>query len=80
MPAPSAGAPWSRVDVGPASVVFLYPADGMARAMWLAPSDTPLPVADELTADAWLHSEVRSGIASIGNALSDAFVPQMLNY
>ena len=75
-----AGAAWSRVDVGPASVLFLYPADTTARALWLAPAGTPLPATDELGDAAWLHAEVRSGIASIGTALSDAFVPQMLNF
>ena len=76
----STGAPWTRTDAGPASVLFLYPADGTARALWLAPVDAPLPATAELTAQAWLHAEVRSGIASIGTAMSDAFVPQMLNY
>ena len=76
----STGAPWTRVDVGPASILFLYPADAVDRALWLAPADTPLPPTPDLPSVAWLHAEVRSGIASIGTAMSDAFVPQMLNY
>ena len=76
----SVGAPWSRLDVGSATLVFLYPADGAARALGLAPAGTALPQVPAVATDLWLHAEVRSGVASIGSALSDAFVPQMLNY
>lgn len=72
--------PWSRTDVGAATVVFLYPADGVARAVWAAPVDAPLPAGDALATERWLHGEVRSGVATIGAAMTEAFVPQMLNY
>jgi len=75
-----AEAPWTRVDVGAATVVFLYPAGDAARALWVAPVGTALPQAADLPPGAWLHAEVRSGVASVGSTLSDAFVPQMLNY
>ncbi len=76
----SVGAPWSRVDVGPVTLVHLYPADSIARALWLAPTGTPPPEVPMLPADVWLHTDVRSGVAWIGATLSEAFVPQMLNY
>ncbi len=75
-----AGAAWTRVDIGAASVVFLYPADGVARALWIAPSGEPAPGAPNLSMQDWLHGEVRSGVAMIGAPLIDAFVPQMVNY
>lgn len=76
----AAGAPWSRVDVAGASVVFLYPADGAPCALWVAPAGTPAPDAEPAPAEAWQLAEVRSGVAWVGAATTDAFVPQMLNY
>ncbi len=73
-------APWSRTDAGAATVVFVYPADGVTRALWVAPVGAPLPVGEALATEPWLHGEVRAGVATIGAALTEAFVPQMLNY
>ncbi len=73
-------APWTLTQAGPASVVALYPADGGARALWLAPAGAPLPEAPVLSTEAWAWSEVRSGVATVTAPISDAFVPQMLNY
>lgn len=61
-------------------IVPLYPADGVPRALWMAPVDAPRPVGDELDAALWLWSEVRSGVATLTAPVLDAFVPQMLNY
>ena len=72
--------PWSKVDVGAAQVVGLYPADGQARALWIAPADQPAPAGASLTSDLWQWSEVRSGIATVTAPIVEAFVPQMLNY
>ena len=76
----ASGAPWSRVAVADASVVFLYPADAAPCALWVAPAGTPAPDAPPASADTWLLAEVRSGVAWVGAATTDAFVPQMLNY
>lgn len=76
----AAGRPWSRVDVAGASVVFLYPADGAPCALWVSPAGTPAPDAQPASAEAWELAEVRSGVAWVGAATTDAFVPQMLNY
>src|SRR5690606_12465114 len=34
---------WTRTEVGAASVVHLYPADGQPRALWVAPTAEPAP-------------------------------------
>lgn len=65
---------------GTASVIFLHPADGAARALWLAPKATQAPAGPVLTNELWQWGEVRSGIATITAPIVDAFVPQMLNY
>jgi folate-binding protein YgfZ len=71
---------WAKADLGPVSVMGLYPADGVARALWLAPLATPVPLGVSLSAQDWDWSEVRSGIAMITSPIVEAFVPQMLNY
>jgi tRNA-modifying protein YgfZ len=72
--------PWRKQEVGSASLVFLYPADGQARALWVAPLDAPLPPGPALDRTTWQWGEVRSGIATITQPIVEAFVPQMLNY
>ena len=72
--------PWSRQDLGAASVVHLYPADGMPRALWVAPAGTPAPAGTVMKHEDWLWSEVRSGVATLTQPIFEAFVPQMLNY
>jgi len=72
--------PWDKRDVGTATLVRLYPADGQPRALWVAPAGTPAPAAAPLALDDWLWGEVRSGIAPVTAATVEAFVPQMLNY
>ena len=78
--APGAHAPWSRQDLGAATLVHLYPADGTPRALWVAPAGTPLPTAPALKPEDWLWGEVRSGVATLTQPIFEAFVPQMLNY
>ncbi len=77
-PAPQAA--WTRLDRPGASLVFLHPADGVARALWLAATGEPAPVGQVLSNEAWCWGEVRSGIAMISKPVAQAFVPQMLNY
>ena len=72
--------PWSKRVAGAAQVVALYPAEGQARALWVAPAGTPLPQGADLPLEVWLWGEVRSGVATITAPVSEAFVPQMLNY
>jgi folate-binding protein YgfZ len=76
-----AGAPpGQRSVVGAASVVSLYPADGVPRALWIAPAGMPAPEGPELDLALWDWTEVRSGVATLTAPVLDAFVPQMLNY
>ena len=72
--------PWSKTDVGNASVVRLYPADGQARSLWVAPAGETAPRGPALSHERWLWGEVRSGVATITAPIVEAFVPQMLNY
>ena len=65
---------------GDVSVVPLHPADGTARALWIAPAGSAAPVGDPMELALWQWGEVRSGIATLTTPVLDAFVPQMLNY
>jgi folate-binding protein YgfZ len=72
--------PGRRVAIGNASVVTLHPADGVARALWIAPAGEPAPAGATIDAALWRWSEVRSGVATLSAPVVEAFVPQMLNY
>lgn len=75
-----APAPWEhRVQEG-MHLVGLYPADGVPRALWLAPAGHALPAAAPMDPDLWAWGEVRSGVATVSVPVFEAFVPQMLNY
>ena len=78
--APGPHQPWDMQALGEARLVHLYPADGVARALWAAPQGTPLPAPASLSEQRWLWGEVRSGVATVSQALAEALVPQMLNY
>ncbi|PIY28301.1 MAG: folate-binding protein YgfZ [Comamonadaceae bacterium CG_4_10_14_3_um_filter_60_42] len=71
---------WRKTDIDGISVLHLYPADGVPRALWVAPADTSAPAGAVLTAEQWAWGEVRSGIATVTQPIFEAFVPQMLNY
>lgn len=72
--------PWDKQDLGDASLVHLYAADGVPRALWAAPVGHPLPAPATLDVRTWLWSEVRSGVATVSQPLFEALVPQMLNF
>ena len=71
---------WSRVDLGHKTMISLYPADGIPRALCLSPAGEAPPVGEALSVQDWHWGEVRSGIALITAPIAEAFVPQMLNY
>jgi folate-binding protein YgfZ len=77
---PQALSPWSKTDVGNVSVVSLYPAQGVARQMWVGPNTALPPQGDAIGLDAWLLSEVQSGVATLSTPIFEALVPQMLNF
>ena len=74
------GAAWSRVSLEGADLVFLHPAVGVPRALWIAALGTALPQAASMDVALWRWSEVRSAVATITAPIAEAFVPQMLNY
>lgn len=63
-----------------AALIALPPADGVARALWLAPAGSAPPPGEPVSEADWLHAEVRAGVARITQPVAGAFVPQMLNY
>lgn len=71
---------WGKADVDGMSIIHLYPADGVPRALWVAPAGTPAPAGEPLTPEQWAWGEVRSGIATVTQPVFETFVPQMLNY
>ncbi len=73
-------APWSARTLDGAHVVRLHAADGVPRALHVAPSGQPAPAGPALSEAAWLWGEVRSGIARVTAPIVEAFVPQMLSY
>jgi tRNA-modifying protein YgfZ len=78
--APELKEPWTKADAGNASIVQLYPADGLLRKLWVAPVGEAPPPGPALSQEQWLWTEVRSGVATITAPIVEAFVPQMLNY
>jgi len=78
--AASAGGIWARASFHDINLIYLYPADGIARALWVAPAGGDAPAGPVLPEALWQWSEVRSGIASVTAPVAEAFVPQMLNY
>ncbi len=81
-------APWLRhvVNEGPdsADVLTIYPSQGVARALYLAPvpsvATSALAAFPQLAAEPWCVADVMSGVAWVEQATFEAFVPQMLNY
>lgn len=71
---------WAKSESDSNILVNLYPADGIPRQLCVAPVGTPAPQGQPLSADLWLWSEVRSGVATISAPVVEVFVPQMLNY
>ena len=70
--------------VGQGYLVGLHPAGpgagAQARALWLVPAEQSAPELPEVSAEQWDWVTVTSGVAPVGLALSEVFVPQMLNY
>jgi folate-binding protein YgfZ len=71
---------WTRASFDEISVINLYPADGVARALWVAPAGSAAPSGTTMTPQQWAWGEVRSGIATVTQPIFEALVPQMLNY
>lgn len=76
--------PWKltpETDEVHASLVELYPSMGNRRAIRVAAAEArPEGATGALTEAIWHWLDVRSGVVLIGEALTGALVPQMLNY
>jgi tRNA-modifying protein YgfZ len=75
-------APWSLLhgDADRSDCVRLYPGQGIARALRIAPATEPGPAGPALSINDWMWLEVMSGVAGITQPIFEAFVPQMLNH
>jgi folate-binding protein YgfZ len=78
-------APWSQFNTADGRCwTRLYPADGVARALCVAPipedDAAEPPAGPALNAALWSWLEVMSGVATITQPVVEAYVPQMLNY
>ncbi|MEI7514420.1 MAG: folate-binding protein [Betaproteobacteria bacterium] len=78
--ATGARAPWTAEQDGLTSRINLYPANQLARQLWISPAIEAAPAGPTLAADQWELSEVLSGVATVSAAVVDALVPQMLNF
>lgn len=73
--------PWTAVVNEQNSVLSLYPAKQLARAILVGPlSDSIKNTANTITNKQWDLCNILSGVTLIGQKLADAFVPQMINY
>ena len=73
--------PWTKTDGGDDSqTVTLYPAQGQWRALWVAPVAVTTPALAPLDLGQWAWLDVMSGVAQVSQAITEAFVPQMLNH
>ena len=70
----------AKADFDQGTLINLHPAGSTPRQLWLGSTDSPTPAGPAASLDAWLWSEVRSGVATLSAAVVEAFVPQMLNY
>ncbi len=74
------GSIWAKHEYLDGSLINLYPADGVPRALWVAPVGALAPEGERLTPAQWAWGEVRSGIATVTQPIFEALVPQMLNF
>lgn len=73
--------PWSLVhETDGSDWVRLYPGQGVARALRVAPVATAAPEGQALSMSDWLWLEVMSGVVGITQPVFEFFVPQMLNH
>jgi tRNA-modifying protein YgfZ len=75
-----ANSTWAKADLDAKTIVNLYPADGVARQLCVAPMGEHQPAGETVPLEVWQWGEVRSGVATLTAPVVEAFVPQMLNY
>jgi folate-binding protein YgfZ len=79
VPAALPTAPWSKLDTDGAQTVRLYPGQGLARALWLAPAGEQPPAGPSVDAEVWDWLDVMAGVPLLTQPVAEAFVPQMIN-
>jgi len=72
--------PWQVARAQEQKWLRLYPAAGVQRALVLAPAGSAAPVGPALRLAVWEWLDVCSAVVPVTAALSEALVPQMLNY
>lgn len=73
--------PWSARSSDEFSVLSLYEAQGVPRAIYLGlPNKTHFQSFSPIIQQDWDLLNILSGVCLIGQNLADAFVPQMINY
>ena len=72
--------PWQVARAPEQTWVRLYPAAGVQRALVLTPAGAAAPAGPALPLAIWDWLEVRSAVVPVTAALTEALVPQMLNY
>lgn len=77
---PASAASWAKVDIESATLVQLYPAQGVQRVLCVSPVEGVAPDTDDLPSATWNWLEVQSGVATVSSTAVDKYVPQMLNY
>lgn len=75
-----APSPWQVARAQDQTWVRLYPAAGVERALVVTPAGSVAPAGPDLPLAVWDWLEVRSAVVPVTAALTEALVPQMLNY
>lgn len=71
---------WAVTRPAGAQVIRLPDVAGTVRCLWAGPADQAPAQLPLLSEEGWRWLEVRSGVARIVAATSEAFVPQMVNF
>ncbi|WP_445953549.1 CAF17-like 4Fe-4S cluster assembly/insertion protein YgfZ [Tepidimonas sp.] len=80
VPAALPAALWSARCEGERTWVRLPPGAGVSRALLIQPAQAPAPDGAALALTHWQWLDVMSGVAHVTDAVTEAFVPQMINY
>jgi folate-binding protein YgfZ len=71
---------WSRVRDNSADAISLYPGLSQALALWVTPLSTAVPAGPTIDLATWQWAYVQSAVCLLPYELSEALVPQMINY
>ena len=80
VPDPRLSQPWDVAQADGVACIQLYPGAGVARRLRVSQAGAPVAAGAPLDLSVWQWGEVQSGVATVGLAVQEAFIPQMLNY